>query len=657
MLPKQCTFDTDCDDGDKCTIDFCFSGTCTHQPSSSPACCPDQDKDGICDKVDNCPTVSNPGQSDTDKDGIGDACDSDLDGDSIPNVKDNCPNIYNPDQKDTDGDGKGDACDADWDNDGILNPDDNCPLVVNPNQADQDGDKVGDACDNCVVTPNDQTDSDKDGVGDACDNCPLVQNKDQKDLDADGKGDVCDDDIDGDGYLNVNDCQPYDPDSPQAIDVPCTGKDENCNGLTDEGAVLHHTFDNNNEGWHFDPLVGGVGWQQSTTGEAKSKPGALYYGNLATGNYDNGQANSGVAYSPIVLLPKGVQLSLNYWYLFAIEGGTTYDTVDLQLATEQGLYTNWVTVQAKGANTSINKWARQLVDLTQFGGQNIRLRFAFNSVDGMANTTAGVYIDEFSIYAGQKAGVDGDGNGIADTCQADADDDGLANSQDLCWQLKSSDNGDIDGDGIGNPCDPDEDGDGIANGKDNCPLVANPDQKDSNNNGKGDACDDGSVLPWKEIFDEYQKSLSEGQWTATTQAGFGTGNWGLAQTSSGGKVAQVNVKGGFPNMQTVGTLLASPPITVGATNSATLEFDLTYGATGGPGGGLPSNSTVSVRITFDQGATWTEIQLINVATGTNHFIVALPMPGKGNIEIGFLLTSTAVIVNGTWQIDNVSVHQ
>jgi hypothetical protein len=50
--------------------------------------------------VDNCPTVSNVDQTDTDNDGLGDVCD-------------NCPAVFNPVQLDADLDGVGDACDLD----------------------------------------------------------------------------------------------------------------------------------------------------------------------------------------------------------------------------------------------------------------------------------------------------------------------------------------------------------------------------------------------------------------------------------------------------------------------------------------------------------------------------------------------------------------
>lgn len=151
----------------------------------------DEDNDGITGTLDNCRTVSNRNQTDTDGDRIGDACDSDDDNDGILDADDNCPLVANPDQEDMDNDGIGDACDTDSDNDGVLNDVDNCPLTANPDQADSNSNGIGDVCEGA--------DTDDDGIPDATDNCINESNPNQEDVDNDGVGDVCDNDMDNDG--------------------------------------------------------------------------------------------------------------------------------------------------------------------------------------------------------------------------------------------------------------------------------------------------------------------------------------------------------------------------------------------------------------------------------------------------------------------------
>jgi Thrombospondin type 3 repeat len=98
----------------------------------------------------------------------------DVDNDGI--AFDNCRTVENPEQVDSDADGLGDACDP-------------CDAGDTQLFVDADRDDIDDGCDPCARGP--QHDEDGDGVFDACDNCPIVATSTQADADGDGLGDAC----------------------------------------------------------------------------------------------------------------------------------------------------------------------------------------------------------------------------------------------------------------------------------------------------------------------------------------------------------------------------------------------------------------------------------------------------------------------------------
>ncbi|MEK7639793.1 MAG: thrombospondin type 3 repeat-containing protein [Patescibacteria group bacterium] len=71
---------------------------------------------------------------------------ADVDSDGIPDIRDNCVSVANADQQDTNTNGRGDVCD-DFDQDGLINSQDNCPNNPNQLQTDTDSDGIGDVCD------------------------------------------------------------------------------------------------------------------------------------------------------------------------------------------------------------------------------------------------------------------------------------------------------------------------------------------------------------------------------------------------------------------------------------------------------------------------------------------------------------------------------
>ncbi len=154
---------------------------------------------------------------------------------------------------------------------------------------------------------------------------------------------------------------------------------------------------------------GGAGsWTKSglwhlVTNSSCASPGysspvkALYYGQNASCDYDTGSATRGDLVSPQISVSAGSTLTFDYFREVESEASGAYDRTEVAVS-RVGTST-WTTVWSKDStDASENAWTPSgAISLATYAGDDIRLRFRFDSVDELANGFTGWLVDDVEV--------------------------------------------------------------------------------------------------------------------------------------------------------------------------------------------------------------------------------------------------------------------
>ena len=346
---------------------------------------------------------------------------------------------------DCNGNGIPDECEPDCNENGV--PDD-CDITTGGLQ-DCNANGIPDECEATSVT-----DCNGNGVPDACD----ITSGTSTDCDENGVPDECQPDCNNNGIADA--CDFFTPD-PEVL--------------------LNEDFESGLGNWTATGL-----WRTSPDGECLvaatlTTPTQAAYNQASSCDYATGGATSGsLTMVADVAIPANLLSAELKWFNYAnTENDPAFDNWLVQVSTDGGA--SWATVY-DGLGADAPAWTELSADLAAYAGQNIRLRFFFDSVDRWLNDGLGWSVDDIRITV-QRASYSSDcnENGIPDECEADCNGNGIADACDIAGGTSQ----DCNLNGVPDECEADCNGNGVA---DECDISTGT-SADCNGNGVPDECD------------------------------------------------------------------------------------------------------------------------------------------------------------------------
>jgi hypothetical protein len=142
--------------------------------------------------------------------------------------------------------------------------------------------------------------------------------------------------------------------------------------------------------WHSTGL-----WHRINDAErSHSQNYSWYYGQLPDRNYDTGSPNSGDLTLRPILIPD-TNYVLRFWYRYDTEGpGKIWDQRWIQVSADGESFKNVLQL-----NDDVqNYWLQATLDISEYAGQTINVRFHFASLDDQENNNnEGWYIDDIEL--------------------------------------------------------------------------------------------------------------------------------------------------------------------------------------------------------------------------------------------------------------------
>ncbi|MBN1878601.1 hypothetical protein JW823_00645 [bacterium] len=127
--------------------------------------------------------------------------------------------------------------------------------------------------------------------------------------------------------------------------------------------------------------------------ENHSGVSSWYYGQEPQCNYDVG-TTEGTLTSELIDLTAITDAEYHVWYWHEGEEYGGYDILTIQIQVQGQSVINLLTVEGNSGG-----WQEYVLDMNDYVGHNIYLKFNFNSVDGMINDYRGSYIDDVVIFS------------------------------------------------------------------------------------------------------------------------------------------------------------------------------------------------------------------------------------------------------------------